>query len=331
MPSPDPVPIATTASGLAGSHAASSSKPRVSVLVVNWNTRGLLSACLDSVRSNLLGFPFEIVVVDNASTDGSVEWLRARCPDVRLIANSENVGFASANNQGLTECTGDYALLLNSDALLHAWTVSRLLDILQTESNAAAVAPMLLNPDGSFQAGPNDDLTLWSEALLTLGLAHFFRGGFYPGYTAQAPRGAYAWVGGTCLLLRRSAWQQIGMLDPEYFMYTEEADWCWRARRAGWTIWYEPSAHATHLGGGSTRHASAKMRAALYKSKLIFFRKHRPRWQTFVLRYLVMSSAAVKATCYSMAAHLNGMHASAWNERATGFRMVIDAVKTPAT
>ncbi len=302
--------------------------PLVSVLIVNWNTRALLGACLDSIFTTLVEVDHEIIVVDNASSDGSADWLRATYPQVALIANAENVGFARANNQALEKSRGRFALLLNSDAQLRPQTLAHLLEVIQQESNAAAVAPMLLNADGTFQAGPNDDITLWNETLLMLGLARFIRSGYYPGYAAQARRGEYAWVGGTCLLLRRSTWEQIGMLDADYFMYTEEADWCWRARQAGWTIWYEPAAQAVHLGGASSRQASSRMRASLYKSKLIFFNKNRPRWQTMVLRNLLMCTASAKAFGYGVAAHVHSVRAQGWNERALSFRMVVDAVKT---
>lgn len=302
--------------------------PLVSILIVNWNTRTLLRACLDSVFATLPDVAYEIIVVDNASADGSVDWLRVTYPQVILIANSENVGFARANNQALTKASGKFALLLNSDAQLCPGTLACLLQVIHEESNAAAVAPMLLNADGTFQAGPNDEITLWNEMLLMFGLARFFRNGFYPGYGANTRRGEYAWAGGACLLLRRSTWEQIGMLDTDYFMYTEEADWCWRARQAGWTILYEPEAQAIHLGGGSSRQASARMRAALYKSKLLFFYKHRPHWQTFVMRNLLMLTASAKAAGYNIAAHVNSVRAQGWKERALSFRMVVDAVKT---
>lgn len=302
--------------------------PQVSIIIVNWNTRPLLEACLASVRATMLGISYEILVIDNASWDGSAAWVRATFPDIHLIANPENFGFAKANNQGLAGCRGDFALLFNSDAQLQVGTVATLVEILERNPRAGAAAPMLLNADGSFQAGPNDDLTLWNESLLALGLARLARHGHYPGHDRRAKYGAYAWLGGTCLLLRRAAWEQIGMLDPDYFMYTEEADWCWRARQAGWLLYYEPAATVIHLGGGSSRQSTAKMRAALYKSKLIFFQKHRPRWQASILRVVLVASAQTKASLYDAAAQLNRVRAQMWHERAASFRMVVEALRT---
>lgn len=302
--------------------------PRVSIIIVNWNTRALLQVCLASVRATMQSIPHEILVIDNASLDGSAAWLRATYPAIHLITNSENLGFAQATNQGLVECRGEFALLLNSDAQLQVGTVAALVEIMERNPRAGGAAPMLLNADGSFQAGPNDDLTLWNESLLALGLARLARHGHYPGHDKGAPYGAYAWLGGTCLLLRRAAWEQIGMLDPDYFMYTEEADWCWRARQAGWLLLYEPAATVIHLGGGSSRQSAARMRAALYKSKLIFFQKHRPRWQASILRMVLVASALTKASIYDAAAQINRVRAQMWRERAASFRLVVDVLRT---
>jgi GT2 family glycosyltransferase len=306
----------------------SNSVPVVSVIIVNWNTLALSRTCIDSVRANASDISHEIIVVDNASTDGSVAWLREQSPEIVLITNAVNVGFASANNQGIAACRGEFALLLNSDAQLQEGTLERLLAVMRQEPRAGAAAPMLVNPDGSFQAGPNDELTLVNETLLALGLARLARGGYYPGYAADAPRGNYAWLGGTCLFMRRTAWEQAGLLDPDYFMYTEEADWCWRARKAGWLLIYEPAARTIHLGAGSSRQVPAKMRAALYRSKIIFFQKNRPRRQAIILRFIVMATAAAKAAVYDAAARLSKVRAQRWHERAASFRLVVDAVKT---
>src|SRR5581483_2981611 len=285
-----------------------------------------LEACLGSVYATVQSTSFEIWVVDNASSDDSVAWLRSHYPQVQLIENTENLGFAAANNQALERCTGEYALLLNSDVILLPHAVEQLVACLDTESRAAAVAPMLLNPDRSFQAGPNDDLSLLSETVLALGIERFLRGGHYPGYEATAPRGVYAWVGGTCLLLRRAAWQQVGTFDPAYFMYTEETDWCWRARQAGWTIWYEPAAQVIHRGGGSSASVQSAMRAQLYKSKLLFFIKHRPRWQAFLLRTILLLTAALKSGMYELMARLNRTQRFRFDERARSFRLVYRTV-----
>ncbi len=300
------------------------------IVIVNWNTRALLRACLESIYVTVATQPLQVIVVDNASTDGSAQFVRAHYPAVQVIANAENVGFARANNQALAHAHAEFILLLNSDAQLEPETADGLVRALKQETNAAAVAPRLLNPNRSFQAGPNDALGLISELLLTFGLARFLRGGYFPGYDARAPRGQYAWVGGTCMLLRGATIQQIGRLDADYFMYTEEADWCWRARQAGWEIWYEPALAAIHHGGGSSRHDAGRMRAELYKSKLLFFSKHRPRWEYETLRAALMLTALVKENAYRLAARLSEARAQQYIERAISFRQVFQIARSGA-
>jgi GT2 family glycosyltransferase len=301
--------------------------PLVSVIIVNWNTRDLLDDCLKSVYENCAGLAYETWVVDNSSRDDSLEFLAVNHPQVSVIANNANVGFAAANNQALDRCRGQYALLLNSDAQLLPEAAQRLIAVLESRAQAGAVGPMLVNPDGSFQAGPRDDMTLLNESLLALGASRLLRDGHYPGHVAGTPAGAYAWVGGACVLLRRTAWEQVGKFDPEYFMYTEEADWCWRARQAGWTIYYEPSARVLHVGGGSSYRVSAAMRAQLYKSKLLFFVKNRPRWQALAMRAILMTTASIKAVMYTALGRIQSARKSGYAERAGSFRQVYDAVR----
>lgn len=309
----------------------SESPPPLSVVIVNWNTRPLLANCLASLYATVPDIA-DVWVVDNASRDDSVAFLQAHYPQVNIIANGSNVGFAAANNQALPHCRRAYALLLNSDALLLPSATATLLSVMEAAPRAAAIAPMLVNADGSFQAGPNDEPGLASETLLALGIQRFLRGGHYPGYALNAPPGAYGWVGGTCLVLRRAAWEQVGLFDPSFFMYAEEADWCRRARRAGWSILYEPSARVIHLGGGSSRQAAAAMRAQLYKSKLLFFCKHQARWQTAVLRWVLLTTSALKAALYGALARVRREQAAGWQERAASFHLVYDTIKrTPLT
>lgn len=300
------------------------------IVIVNWNTRALLHACLESVFATVKKNAFQVIVVDNASTDGSAQSVRAHFPEVQVIANSENVGFARANNQAILNANSEFVLLLNSDAQLEPNTADELVRFLRQETNAAAVAPRLLNPNRTFQAGPNDAISLGSELLLALGLARFMRSGYFPGYGPNAPRREYAWVGGTCMLLRRKTLEQIGLLDPDYFMYTEEADWCYRARQASWEIWYEPALAAIHHGGASSRNNAGRMRAELYKSKLVFFSKHRPRWEYETLRLTLMLTALVKAGGYRLAARFNERLAQQYRDRASSFRQVFQMARMGA-
>lgn len=300
------------------------------IVIVNWNTRALLQACLESIYATVETTPFQVIVVDNASTDGSAQFVRTQYPKVDLISNSENVGFARANNQALARANAEFILLLNSDAQLLPGTADELVRFLRQETNAAAVAPRLMNPNRTFQAGPNDAISLTSELLLAFGIARLLRDGYFPGYGPDAPRREYAWVGGTCMLLRRKTIEQIGTLDPDYFMYTEEADWCYRAHQASWEIWYEPTLAVIHHGGASSRNDAGRMRAELYKSKLVFFSKHRPRWEYETLRAVLMLTALVKSGAYNLAARLSEQRAQFYAERASSFLQVFQMARLGA-
>lgn len=298
---------------------------KLSIVIVSWNTRALLRSCLQSVFDTVRAQPFEVIVIDNGSADSSAAMVREQFPAARLIANPTNVGFARANNQAFSVCAGRFILLLNSDAQLVPGTADGLVEILESHTNTAAVGPMILNRDESYQAGGTDFPSLLNETLLAMGMARWLRRGYYPNYPPDRPGGIVDWVGGACLLLRHTALQQIGGLDASFFMYTEETDWCYRARKAGWEIRYSPAQRVLHFGGASADQARAAMKTELYKSKLRFFERHRPRWQYALLKSIFVLSAAGKVVMYSFAAHLQQANRSRYEQQAASFRQVYRA------
>lgn len=242
--------------------------PDLTIIIVNWNTRQLLLDCLAALPAATGDISTESWVVDNGSSDGSVEAVQAQFPATRVIANRGNRGFAAANNQAIRASRSRHVLLLNSDTVPRAGSLKALVDSLDAHPEVGIAGPRLLNADGSVQLSYAAFPNLRSELL---------------GRNVRARRhygppqdGAYAvdWVGGACFLIRREAITVAGLLDEDYFMYTEEADWCFRVRAAGWEVCYYPAAEVVHLGGQSSRMASTHMKAELYKSKLRFFRKH---------------------------------------------------------
>jgi N-acetylglucosaminyl-diphospho-decaprenol L-rhamnosyltransferase len=239
---------------------------------------------------------FEIIVVDNASTDQSTAMLKQNFPDVRLIQNEENVGFARANNQAIQRSLGSYLLLLNSDAVLLPKTVNILYKHARTRSEIGALGTQWLNPDGTFQASYNNFPTLMSEFFQALGIYKIINP-FFPSYPPQTSIEITDcdWVGGACMLLRRSAIDQVGLLDESYFMYVEEMDFCYRLRRAEWKVVYLPDAKVIHYGGGSASRNSYKQQFLLYKSKITYFQKHHSSLSAFSLRVLIHFSAALKS------------------------------------
>lgn len=243
--------------------------PDLAIIIVNWNTRQLLLDCLASLPAATDGIHAETWVVDNGSGDGSVEAVRTQYPEVRIIANRENLGFATANNQAIRASVSRHVLLLNSDTIARPGSLTALVRFLDAHPEVGIVGPRLLNPDGSLQPSWALFPTIFTE-LTGKKLRLRWR---YP--TADGTL-AYStdWVDGAALMIRRSILPQIGLMDERYFMYTEEVDWCYRARRAGWKVCYLPGSEVIHFGGQSSKRAVTQMKFELYRSKLRFFRKH---------------------------------------------------------
>ncbi len=251
---------------------------KLSIVIVNWNVHDLLAACLESIGRNitLSDLPnVETIVVDNASTDKSVTMIRDRFPWVHLAANRENSGFAKANNQGIALSKGEYVLLLNPDTLLHDNSLKTLVTYLDDHPTVGAVGPLLENPGGTLQVSCYPTPTLLREAWRLMRPDRAVGHGAYPMHawsTSQAR--TVDVVQGACLLVRRQVFDQVGVLDEDYFIYTEEVDLCARIRQAKWQIVWVPTAKVIHYGGQSTRQVATKMFLHLYASKVTYFRKH---------------------------------------------------------
>lgn len=253
--------------------------PVLSIVIVSWNTRALLSACLQSIaRSTRLSH--EVWVVDNGSADGTVELVRQAFPNVRLIANAENRGFAAANNQALRLTQGDYVMLLNPDTVVHDGALDAMVAFMQARSGVGAVGCRLLNEDGSLQPSAHNFYTPWGS-LLENRLATWL----WPWRHPHTPWLAFfdhsrarpvGWVCGAALMVRRTVLREVGLLDEAFFMYGEEVDWQLRMHRAGWPVHFLAHATITHLGGGSSRQAVTLMRRLEVESRERFVAKHYP-------------------------------------------------------
>jgi GT2 family glycosyltransferase len=276
--------------------------PDVSIVVVSYNTRDLLRACLCSVRATAGEMASEVIVVDNASTDGSVEMLARDFPEVTLVANAANVGFAAANNQAIRLSRGRYVLLLNSDAILQPGAVRALVDCLERTPRAGVAGGLLLNADGSFQFSFADPPSLRGEIMLALRLARRVYGPEYPSYREEHSRVERdaGWVSGAFLLARRAAIEDVGLLDEGYFMYSEETDWCHRMRHAGWSVRFVPAARVTHFSGQSARRSPERRRSQVYRSKWRFFRKHRGRPTAAAFRGTVWLASVCKLAGWAL-------------------------------
>ncbi len=268
----------------------------LSIAIVSWNTREVLGDCLRSVYETGSGVDFEVIVVDNASSDGSPEMVRESFPQARLVANSENLGFAKANNQAWQVSKGRYFLLLNPDTLCRTGALGALVRFMDCTPEAGALGPLVLNSDETLQHSWARFPTLTSEILGKLDRRT--QGGMLP-QTARETRalGAFQadWVGGCAMMVRGSAIGQIGLMDESLFMYNEETDWCKRLREAGWTIWVEPGAEIVHLGGRSSDKAPARTRLHLRRSKVRYFSKHHGRLQGLILGAVLATKSCFRA------------------------------------
>lgn len=264
--------------------------PCLSVIIVSWNVGELLLQAIDSLEATWQGprEDLEIIVVDNASTDGTPEMLRTSTQEVRLLVNRENRGFAAANNQGLTIARGQYILLLNSDTRVRPQALRRLVAYLETHPDIGLVGPRLLNEDGTIQPSRRRFPTLpilflestWLEGLLprkTLAL-------YYVEDRPDDMPQDVDWVTGAAMLVRRETVDQVGPLDEGFFMYSEELDWCRRIREAGWRIAYEPAAEVVHYGGKSSDQVVAQRHIYFQSSKVRYAYKYHGRLVASLLR-----------------------------------------------
>jgi len=275
----------------------------VSVIVVNWNTRDLLTECLYSLYEATRDLYLEVIVVDNASSDGSPAMLRKRLPQVHLIENQQNAGFAHANNQGIEVSRGRYVLLLNSDTRVCPESLQKTVRFMDEHPRAGIVGGRLLNPDGTFQASYTPFPSLWREFLILSGLGRLLIRPNFPSCEPQTEKGAQrirGYVEGAYLMARGEAVGQIGGLDEKIFMYAEDVDWCHRFHQAGWEIWYLPQAPIIHYGGQSSKRRQGRAEAELYRSRVYFFHKHYGKAAAFCLKGLIYVTILAKILVHGL-------------------------------
>ena len=265
----------------------------VSVVVVTYNALPYVDQCLESVRG------YETVVVDHGSSDGTVELVRERFPDVRLV-EQENRGLAAGWNTGIRRAGGRYFLILNADAWVLGDGVERLAGFADERPDAAVVGPRLLNPDGSLQRSVRGFPTVWrlaTEYLFLRKLAPrsrllnaFYAGGFAHDRVLEAE-----FVMGASLLVRREAVERVGFLDEDFFLFSEEVDWCYRFRAAGWKVLFFPGAEVVHVGGAAH---GGKMFREQVRGHLRFLAKHRGLHEAERARRLLRFALRLRAAVF---------------------------------
>lgn len=265
---------------------------KLSVCIVSWNTRLHLRRALESVFAREGETNFEVIVVDNASNDGSPEMVRRDFPAVHVIANHCNRGFAAANNEALREARGHYCLLLNSDTSVHPRAFAEVVRFMDAHAEAGAVGLRVLNLDGSLQYSCRRFPRLITGLFRKVPLGRLLPDNRWNREYLMSDWGHETvrevdWVSGAAMCMRQEALAQVGLLDEGYYMYCEDVDWCYRARRAGWSIYYLPQAVVTHAIGRSTDQRPLRMAAEFHRSMQRFYWKHYARGVPLPLRPLV--------------------------------------------
>jgi GT2 family glycosyltransferase len=263
--------------------------PTLSIVIVNYNAREHLENCLGSLASAPPVVPHEIVVVDNASTDDSLAALRTDWPQVAVIAQRVNTGFAAGNNAGIRASSGPLLLLLNNDTVVPAGAIDTLVARLGAHPGAAVAGPRLVDAEGAVELSFGPMISPLGELRQKLTRALYERRvALVARWVARTTgREQYVdWVSGACLLVRRDAAERAGLLDERYFLYTEDVDFCAAIRAQGGRILFTPAAEIVHLRGRSRATAPVAMNAAYRRSQLAFYEKHHPRWAPALRLYL---------------------------------------------
>lgn len=277
----------------------------LSISILAWNTRDFLKACLESIHRSTCRIRFEIIVVDNGSQDGAAEMVRREFPTVRLIRNETNLGFTAANNQAIRQSRGRYILLLNSDTEVQDGCLDLLVEQMDRADDVGAAAPRMFYPDGkpypSIHPRYPDPLCCLSERSILTELfpgstwvEKFRRRYFFIDESDYARDRDIAWGLGACLMVRRAAIDQVGLLDEKFFAFFEEIDWCLRMTQAGWKIRYYHQPVVHHHTAGSLRQDYDRITIIWHASRFYFYRKHYSIAAALSLKLIVASGVAVR-------------------------------------
>ena len=267
----------------------------LSIVVVSWNTKELLKNCLTSIYAQDFPYEFEVWVVDNLSNDQSALMVENLFPQVKLIKNLQNVGFAKANNQAISNAQGKNILLLNPDTILGRGALINLVDYLEQHPLVGAAGSKLLNADGSLQTSCYPAPTLFREFWRMFYLDKIYSIGVYEmkAWNQEKPREVEA-VMGASLIVKGDLLQKLKGLDDSYYIYSEEVDLCHRIRQAGFEIHWVPSSKVTHFGGQSTKQVANTMFLQLYKSKIQYFRKNHGGISAVIYKIILFFASSIQ-------------------------------------
>jgi len=277
----------------------------LSFIIVSWNAKRHLLECLEFLIKELKGRDAEIIVVDNGSTDGSAKAVRDCFPGVILIENIDNLGFARANNIGIRNCKGKYVCLVNSDVAVLEGSIGAMYNYMEGHLRVGILGPQILNADLTIQPSCKSFPTLWNSFCRTVALdtlfprTRFFEGEFmaYRLYDTLSPVDI---IVGCFWMVRRTAIDEVGLLDERFFIYSEDKDWCKRFHEKGWEVIYFPEAKAIHYGGASSANAPIKYYLEMQKANLQYWDKHHGVIKNFLFRSMLIINNVVRLIGYKI-------------------------------
>jgi len=286
----------------------------ISVIVVNYNTKKLLQNCLKSVFDKVKNIGFEVWVVDNASSDGSVEMVKKEFPEVKIITNEKNLGFAKANNQAIKKVEGKYIFLLNPDTVILDKNLEKLIQFMEEHPEAGACGPLVSNKDGTIQRQCKKSLpTFWNSFTYYSGLWKLFpknkwwRKNFGGYFLLDKPNNKICEVdqlSGAVMLIRKSILEKVGLMNEDYVMYWEDTDWCFRIKKAGWKIYYIPLSKITHYGGaGGVQLHAFKNLWYFHRGACLFYKRYLAPNHFFLINLLYYSGVWF-AFCFKLLSNL---------------------------
>ncbi len=281
----------------------------LSIIIVNWNTKDLLLGCLESLFRYPPTWEFEVIVIDNASTDGSALLVRQRFPQIKLILNQSNKGFAQATNQGLKKMRGKFALLLNPDTKVMEISIDKMIEFMEAKEDVGISGCKIINPDGSLEASAFPNPTLIDEIISGFRSIPFFKryiDRYRIRYLSQS-NGAMkvGWVTGACLMIRKKTIKEIGYLDEKIFLYGEDVDWCLRVQKRGWKVIYLPHICIFHFGGASMKKNVARKIYSFYFKRFYLTQKYRSGISLLLLKSISFLELLAKVIIINMKINVN--------------------------
>ncbi|MGA3322970.1 MAG: glycosyltransferase family 2 protein [Terriglobia bacterium] len=280
---------------------------RLSIIILCWNDRKVIADCLESIFAHTHSTELEVIVSDNGSTDGSIEFIRASYPQVQVIENGRNLRFARANNVGIRASRGEYILILNPDTLIHEGTLDTMVKFADQHPGIGAVGCKVLGADGSYQVSAFPFDSLRSDWIIALhleflnGIGKWFQGGAYAGWKGETQR-QVDWISGCCMMIRGNVLRDASGFDEQFFYYFEDQDLCRRIWAAGYPILYVPDATITHLGGQSTKSRFPPLGFVLdgQVTRYLYYYKYYGRRGVRRARRVALTSALLRRVGYGL-------------------------------